>query len=162
VTGAEQPVVVFDCMIVLQAAVSDRGPAHAAYRLFEEGALSLHVSHDVLAEVADVLTRPKLTRKFPSLTADKVTDLLDQLRREAILVPEVPRAFAYERDRKDERYVNLALAAGARYLVTWDRDLLDLMDEERPEGQAFRSAYPGLRIVSPPTLLYDLSSDGPG
>jgi len=49
--------------------------------------------------------------------------------------------------------VNLAIAARARYLVTWDRDLLDLMDESLPEGQAFRTAYADLLILNPPELL---------
>jgi predicted nucleic acid-binding protein len=52
--------------------------------------------------------------------------------------------------------VNLALAAAVRHLVTWDRDLLDLMGESSAEGQAFRAAHPDLRIVSPPSLLREL------
>ena len=45
-------------------------------------------------------------------------------------VDEVPRIYAPERDRKDEPYLNLALEARARYLVSRDRDLLDLMSDE--------------------------------
>jgi predicted nucleic acid-binding protein len=60
----------------------------------------------------------------------------------------VPEVFKLERDPKDERYLNLALASSASYLVTWDRDLLDLMDDE-----AFRLQFPQLTILEPPALL---------
>jgi predicted nucleic acid-binding protein len=53
-----------------------------------------------------------------------------------------------ENDDKDERYINLALASSAAYLVTWDKDLLDLMDD-----QGFRLQFPQLTILEPPALL---------
>jgi predicted nucleic acid-binding protein len=68
----------------------------------------------------------------------------------------VPQVFSYDRDPKDARYVNLAIAAEARYLVTWDRDLLALADASRPEGREFQAAYAALRIVTPSELLRDL------
>jgi predicted nucleic acid-binding protein len=64
------------------------------------------------------------------------------------MVPDVPKAFTLERDPKDEPYINLAIAAAAQYLVTWDKDLLDLAGNE-----LFRQAYPNLTILDPPTLL---------
>src|SRR5438128_10585405 len=106
-TADAKPAVVFNCMIILQSAISDHGPSHAVYRLFEGGELRLHVSAEVLTEVADVLTRPKVTRKFPVLTADRVMRPLRQLRRKGIMVADVPRVFTHARDPKDERYVNL-------------------------------------------------------
>ena len=60
----------------------------------------------------------------------------------------VPETFKLERDPKDERYINLAIASTAAYLVTWDRDLLDLMDDK-----GFRRQFPGLTILEPPALL---------
>ena len=47
----------------------------------------------------------------------------------AVVLTEIPKAFTLARDPKDEPYLNLALAAGARYLVTRDKDLLDLMSD---------------------------------
>ena len=61
---------------------------------------------------------------------------------------EVPEVFGLERDPKDEPYINLALASQASYLVTWDRDLLELMNDE-----AFRQRFPQLTILEPPALL---------
>ena len=49
-----------------------------------------------------------------------------------------PSVFAYPRDPKDEPYVNLAVAAAADYVVTRDKDLLDLMTGHTDEAKAFR------------------------
>jgi predicted nucleic acid-binding protein len=69
----------------------------------------------------------------------------------------VPAVFTYPRDPNDEPYVNLALAAGARYLVTWDNDLLDLMNEATPAGQDFRRRFPDLTILNPVAFLRELA-----
>jgi predicted nucleic acid-binding protein len=66
---------------------------------------------------------------------------------------DVPRVFELTRDPKDEPYLNLAIAAGASFLVARDKDLLDLATEARPDAQAFRSTYPTLRIVDPVVFL---------
>lgn len=150
------PAVVFDCMTYLQATISPGGPAAACLRLLEAGRFRLFVSEAVLREVRDVLDRPRIRRKNPRLTDAAVSALIERLGRMAMLVVEVPREFFYERDPKDEPYVNLALAAGARYLVTRDKDLLDLMDETREEGKAFRERYPALTILDPATFLGEL------
>jgi hypothetical protein len=40
-----------------------------------------------------------------------------------VFVHDVPRIFEYDRDPKDEAYINLALAAGATYLVSRQRPI---------------------------------------
>jgi predicted nucleic acid-binding protein len=45
-------------------------------------------------------------------------------------------------------YLNLAIASNAAYLVTRDKDLLDLTQEA-----AFVARFPQLRIVEPVTFL---------
>ena len=49
-------------------------------------------------------------------------------------------------------YLNLALAAAADYLVTRDKDMLDLMQDP-----AFRGQYPTLTILTPVALLQALT-----
>jgi predicted nucleic acid-binding protein len=61
----------------------------------------------------------------------------------------------YRRDPKDEPYINLAIAAGADYLTSRDKVLLDLMKD--PE---FTSKYPGIRILDPASLLRELEEEG--
>lgn len=143
---------VFDCVILLQAAGHSTGPAGACLQAVRDGRLELIVSPDVLVEVRDVLTRPKSLRKFPALTLETVELFLDDVTSHAITLVDVPKVFKLARDPMDEPYLDLAIAAGARYLVSRDNDhLLDLM---RDEG--FRRQYPDLAIIDPATLLREL------
>jgi predicted nucleic acid-binding protein len=57
------------------------------------------------------------------------------------------------RDPDDSHYVNLALAADAKLIVSRDRDLLDLMDNSIPEGLDFQGRFPSLRILDPVAFL---------
>jgi predicted nucleic acid-binding protein len=45
---------------------------------------------------------------------------------------------------------------GAKYLLTWDKDLLFLM-EENPDGAEFRERFPGLIILTPVAFLRELA-----
>ena len=63
---AMTPRAVFDCMDFLQGLGDRRVPPGACFRLVDEpGRMILCVSADILAEVRDVLTRPKTQKKFP-------------------------------------------------------------------------------------------------
>jgi hypothetical protein len=44
-----------------------------------------------------------------------------------------------------------------RYLVSRDNDLLDLMDQTKPEGKGFAERFPGLQILDPVAFLRALS-----
>src|SRR5947209_5655053 len=106
-------------MLFLQAAARPTGPAAACLRLLEAGAITLFVSDDILGEVTDVLSRPNVRRKNPLLTDQAVEQFLERLTQVACRIEPIPREFTYARDPKDEPYLNLAIAAGAKYLATW-------------------------------------------
>jgi uncharacterized protein len=142
------PTAVFDCMVFVQTLANAKGPACACYELVRGGRLTLYVSSDIVAEVGDVLSRPKVRRKLPTLTDQRVEVFLRDVLGRAAMLSDVPETFQLERDPKDEHYINLAIAADAAYLVTWDRDLLDLMGDE-----GFRQQFPHLTILEPPALL---------
>jgi predicted nucleic acid-binding protein len=82
--------------------------------------------------------------------------LVERIHRHAILVPTVPSHFQYPRDPDDEHILNLAVEVGARYIVSRDKDLLDLM-ADRPEGLDFRLRFPQLLVLDPVALLRDLA-----
>jgi putative PIN family toxin of toxin-antitoxin system len=143
---------VFDCMVFLQAVTNKQGPAFACVSLVEQAKLELVVSPAILAEVGDVLSRPKVRAKFPHLTDERVEGFLHWLEDKAIALAEVPQVFEYRRDPDDEPYVNLAIVSDARYLVSRDKDLLDLMADED-----FRRRFPNLTILNPVALLQQLA-----
>jgi putative PIN family toxin of toxin-antitoxin system len=152
------PVAVFDCVVLLQAAVSKKGPASACMSLVESGRFRIVLSTETLAEITDVLNRPELQRKFKTLTPDVANTFLRALTGQADHLSDVPKVFSYLRDPDDEPYIDLAVAADARYLVTWDNDLLDLMDETTAVGSDFRQRFPHLRILTPIALIREISA----
>jgi putative PIN family toxin of toxin-antitoxin system len=117
-----------------------------------DGRLELFLSPDILAEVRDVLTRPRTLRKFPALTPEAVGVFLLDLASHATTLSAVPKVFSLARDPKDEPYINLAAVAQARYLVSRDNDLLDLMTDD-----AFRQQFPDLTVIDPVALLRELA-----
>ena len=140
--------VVFDCMVFLQGAARSASPARACFEIVDEGLVTLCVSPAVLAEVRDVLSRPELVKRFPALSAEWVTAFVTSVADKALVVPDVPNAVALPRDPKDEPYINLVVATQAEFLVSRDRDLLDLMT-----NADFRRCFPALKIVDPETFL---------
>ncbi len=147
-----RPNVVFDCMILLQAAANPRGEAGRAYSAVEAGSVQLVMSQATRYEAHDVLNRERIRAKLPSLTDERVATILDSMDFYALPVEVVPSAMRLPRDPKDEKYLNLAIATNAKYLVTRDNDLLELMFDE-----VFRTAHPKLEIVEPTKFLNRLS-----
>ena len=145
--------VVFDCMVFLQGAARPDGPAAACLRLVETGHVELFLSEPVLGEVRDVLARPRIRQRFPALTDELVNGFLERVRQGATVLADVPSIVSLPRDPKDEKYLDLAAAAQAKYLVSRDNDLLDLMDQSRAESREFRVNFPSLSIVDPVAFL---------
>jgi putative PIN family toxin of toxin-antitoxin system len=156
--------VVFDCMIYLQALISESGPAAALLRLVDRHAVSLFVSNEILAEVREVLSRPKIRERNSQLTDERVNAFITRIAEKATVVDDIARPFSYARDPKDEKYINLAIQVEADYIVSRDEDLLDLMTSHRDECKDFRRRYRPLKVIEPVELLktVESSSEQPG
>jgi putative PIN family toxin of toxin-antitoxin system len=155
---AESPRVVFDCNVYVQAIANENSPAARALDLLDAWAITLYVSEAVLHELRDVLSRQTLRRILPGITERRVRALFQRLERHAVYIHNVPEEFRYERDPKDERYVNLALVAHARYLVSRDQDLLDLVNPSLPASASFRNRYSMLRIMTVTDFIKEMDA----
>lgn len=94
---------------------------------------TLVLSKPVLQEIFEVLNRPEITVLFKSLEGldkDRVVEIISQVE-----IVEVSNILAISRDPKDDKFLATAKAAHASYLVSADRDLLDL------------KAYKGIQII---------------
>ncbi len=149
--------VVFDCMIFLQGLIKETSPAVTCLELFEKGEIKLFVSDEILDEIADVLTRPKLQTKFSLLTEERANKLVETLKEKAEFIANVPQRFSYARDPKDERYINLAVEAQADYIISRDTDLLDLMIGYSEECKEFRRSFRPLKIIDPGEFLKEFA-----
>jgi putative PIN family toxin of toxin-antitoxin system len=144
---------VYDCMVFLQGAAKANGPAAACLDLVESGHVHLFLSQEILDEVRNVLTRPKIQKKFPALTDSRVNDFLQRIRKNATVVDDPPGAFSLERDTKDEKYVNLAASVSASHLVSRDKDLLDLRKGNNPTNDQFMKLCPKTQVLDPVEFL---------
>jgi putative PIN family toxin of toxin-antitoxin system len=136
-------------MVFFQAASRPAGPAARLFIEFiEAGHLALSVSDTILAEVRDVLGRPRIRAKNPTVTDEMVEDFFRRIDQVAQKIDNIPASYSLPRDPDDEPYLNLALAVDADYLVTRDNDLIDLMQDA-----TFRAQYPRLTILNPVALL---------
>ncbi len=144
---------VFDCNIFVQALANEHSDAARALELFDDGTITLFVSDEVLDEIRDVLNRSYIRQLMPGITDQRVASLFRRLERKAIHIKNVPEEFRYDRDPKDERYINLALVANSKYLVSTDKDLLDLMNPMVDGSKSFFNRYPMLRILTASAFL---------
>ena len=144
--------VVFDCNIFFQALISPAGPAGKALDAVAEGRCLLFVSEFVIDELKDITSRPHLVARF-NLTAERVAFFLDSIAEIATTLDDVPAVFEFPRDPKDAHYVDLAIAAQAKLIVSRDLDLLSLNDPLTPEGCDFRVRFPNLQILTPTELM---------
>lgn len=140
-------------MVFLQGLISESGVAVNCFELFENGIVELFISEEVLAEIQDVITRPKLQAKYSRLTNERAEKLIEVLRTKATVIKNVPQIFNYARDPKDEKYINLAAAAGAEYIISRDTDLLDLMTDFDDDSKEFRQKFRPLKIIQPLEFL---------
>lgn len=153
---AKKPRVVFDCNVLLQAAAREKSVAASCLLLAETGLLQLFVSEEVLLEIEDVLNRPEVRACFPNLSDEIAGAFLKRLRNFSDFVSDVPRTFRYSRDEDDESYINLAVKVGADFIVSRDRDLLDLMTGYADDCKEFRQRFRTLKVIEPVDLLKEI------
>jgi putative PIN family toxin of toxin-antitoxin system len=145
---------VFDCVVILQAAANQEGPAGACLAFVEAGQVQLFLSPPILNEARDVFARPETRKRFPKLTDNNVERFLLKLAALATLVHDIPVAMQLPRDPADEPYLNLAIAMKVSFIVTRDPDMLSLMEDE-----SFKTTYPTLSIIDPPAFLHHVRAE---
>ena len=120
----------------MSAAIKRAGvPERARLRARAEDVIAL--SSAIEAEIVEVLHRPKFAGAMTSLRRDHVLDLI----RDAAVRFEPTVRVTDCRDAKDNKYLELSLAASATVIVASDQDLLVL------------HPWRGVRIVRPGEYL---------
>ncbi len=153
-----RPRVVFDCNLFLQAVGKGGDHAYGCLQLVMDGKLTLYMSEVCLGEINEVLRRPEVRKAFPMLTDERVGELIRLVREVAVFKDPVPHVFDYPTDIKDEPYIDLAIESGGVFLVSWDKHIKNLADENHPEGKRFQSEHPGIFVMDPREFLTDFYS----
>ena len=113
--------IIFDASALVSAALkADSVPERALLRAEEVDVFALSAAVD--AEIAGVLNRPRFARAIPPARRERVLEIL---RRSAVWFEPAERVTDC-RDPKDNKYLELAFAAGADTIVSSDDDLLVL------------------------------------
>lgn len=108
----------------------------------------LVVSEPIVVEILEVLRRPELTRLFGSLPGRDPATIIGFLQgADTISVATGERV---SRDPEDDKFLAAARAGGAAFVVSEDRDLLDLGE------------WQGIRIVTAQDFLRILQTGTPG
>ncbi|MDQ2855955.1 MAG: putative toxin-antitoxin system toxin component, PIN family [Acidobacteriota bacterium] len=140
----------------LQAAARQKSVAANCLTMAENGLIQLFVSNEVLLEIEDVLNRPEVRACFPNLSDEIAGAFLKRLQNLSDFVSNVPRTFSYSRDEDDESYINLAIEVGADFIVSRDRDLLDLMTGYTDDCKEFRQRFRTLKVIEATDLLKEI------
>lgn len=144
-------VVLLDTNIWVSAFLNPTGsPAHVV-RAWQDGRYQVVVSLPLLDELADVLTRPRLTRRYPIESSD-VKQFLQALTQRAILVS--PTGSLQEcRDPDDDLILETAILGQAQYAVTRDDDI------KRDPDLITHLQEHGVTVLSVRQFLGKLSAD---
>lgn len=145
--------VIFDTVTLVQSTINPNSAAGKCLAYFEQGKISVAVSRATLAEVKDVLSRPKIRQRYKHITDEIVTGLTQLLSYKGTYLRSTGKYFTYPRDPDDEPYLNLAIEVQADYLISRDRDLLDLMSWKQEVGREFQQRFRFLKIVAPEEFL---------
>jgi putative PIN family toxin of toxin-antitoxin system len=120
------PRVVVDTNVLVSAALSPHGLTAAIVLALMTGDIEIVVSPELIAELEDVLARPKVRRR---ISREDAGAFVAALRSRATLIadPEPPAVPICD-DPKDEYLVSLARVARVDALVSGDPHLLRLAD----------------------------------
>jgi putative PIN family toxin of toxin-antitoxin system len=139
--------VVFDCNIIWQSFFFENGVSAKCKKLVDDGIITLFLSLEVLEEMRKVMTRPEFLAKFETVTVEMVETYLQELAKKSILIKSVPAEFKLPRDADDEIYINLAVESNSDFIVTRDKDLLDLMSGFDLVSKEFHQRFRPLKVV---------------
>ncbi len=138
--------VVFDTVVFVRTLLNPHN--YCGRTVFERASdYRLFISRPVVQEILEVLHRAELTTKFRELARFDLASVIDLLGQAEVVG--IPTVSSVSRDPQDDIFVATAVAAQADYLVSEDKDLLDLGEHQ------------GIKIVSCSAFLVVLREAQP-
>jgi putative PIN family toxin of toxin-antitoxin system len=150
---------VYDTMVFVQWASLPAGRQHATIKALYDGSVRLCLSQDAIDEIRDVLPRPELAAQLPRLTAERVAQIIEATVQLAEWVDLVPNVFSWPHHPDDDHLFNLAIAAKAERLVTFEDRVLSMKQKFPEDAERLRLLAPSLSIITPKELAEELKSN---
>jgi predicted nucleic acid-binding protein len=136
-------------MVFVQWASLPVDRQHATNRALYDGSVRLVVSQESIDEVREVLNRAELRARLPQLTPERVGQTITETLQLAEWFSYVPRIFTWAHHPDDAHIFNLAIAARAEYLVTWETRIHKLAVDMSDDAIRLRNLAPQLGIITP-------------
>ena len=139
--------IVIDTNTLLRGLIAGSSAAAKVRRAAEQRIFIPLLSKPVLDEYRAVLSDPELIKRFPQITPALVEITIRRLRfiGDYIRLPSVE--FEYNRDRRDQKFIELAIYLKATHILSFDKDLLSLPHSQTDAGKRFRQRLPGLSVM---------------
>ena len=94
-------IVIFDCMIFLQALISPKSIAFKLFERLQDGKFTLFISNEIFAEITNVLNRDYIRISNPQITDETVGNFLDGVLKKSDFYQKC--AFAFRLSTRSER-----------------------------------------------------------
>lgn len=128
--------VILDTNVLISRLLLVNSTASRAVRQLMDRSQPL-VSEDTLTELADTLSRPKFDRYVSRQDRQRFFELFARVAEWVTITTTIRRC----RDPKDDKFLELAVDGNADWIVTGDKDLLELSPPE------------GILIITPAAVL---------
>jgi putative PIN family toxin of toxin-antitoxin system len=133
VAAPDAPVMVLDTNVVLDWLLFKQATCATLAVGIQTRQWAWHATAPMRVELACVLARPQLARWNPD--CERILSVFDQWAELMDAVPPAPACTSPRcRDPDDQKFIDLALRSGARWLLSRDRALLDLARPARARG----------------------------
>ena len=106
---------------VLVSGVLFNGPPRHILELISRAKVENAISLEILAEAKNVLLRPKF-----GLSSEQVVNIIDTFVETFVLVTPTERVVAVKNDPDDDRILEAAQTAHARFIISGDQHLLSI------------------------------------
>ncbi|MDE0468222.1 MAG: putative toxin-antitoxin system toxin component, PIN family [Candidatus Poribacteria bacterium] len=116
--------VVLDSVIAVSAFLTEGLTADLVSQCHKN--VNLYTTEEILQEIRQVLLEKPHIRNRYTYSSDTVEIFIEYLRNISTVVTQLPEIRVIERDPKDDMIISCAIAASANYIISRDRDLLDL------------------------------------
>lgn len=139
----------FDTNLFVRSLIRKDNLANHLLSLWQAGRFVLVLSHAIIDEVQEVLSRRKMFQQY-RYTVDEVANLINLLHQASIA--KITDTFELCRDVTDNKFVDCAISGRVQFLVSTDKDLID-------DAELKQSLFEfGINIVEPPIFLQKMEA----
>lgn len=133
---------VLDSTTLVSAFLTDDGLSFEILQHGAAGRFQWFSAEEILQESRRVLIEEQRIRKKYHYTDEQVERFIERTRVTALMAKGIPEISVIKRDPKDDKVLACALAAQVHYIVSRDKDLLDL------------KSYRGIRMIKPEEFIH--------